>query len=110
LNISPGQAVWVPFGNKILQGIVIELNMLPSVEQTRDITGIIEPPLILPAEQLELARWMSDYYMCPLFDALSAMLPPGFERKTLTSIALAEDIERYDLSALPLSRKSWWSL
>ena len=29
LNISVGQAVWVPFGAKTLQGIVIELTDVP---------------------------------------------------------------------------------
>ncbi|MDD4873680.1 MAG: primosomal protein N' [Dehalococcoidales bacterium] len=105
LDIHVGQAVWVPFGNKILQGIVIKLNPLPSVEQTRDITGAVEPPLILSPQQLELARWMSDYYMCPLFDSLSTMLPPGFERKTITFISLAKDIEQHDLSQLPPQQK-----
>jgi primosomal protein N' (replication factor Y) len=105
LNIIIGQAVWVPFGNKTLQGIVIGINQFPSVEETRDITGIIEPPLILSPQQLELAKWMSDYYMCPLFDAVSTMLPPGFERKTITFISTIQGIEQRNLSNLPPQQK-----
>jgi primosomal protein N' (replication factor Y) len=33
---------------------------------------------------VELARWISDYYLCPLYEAVSLMLPPGFSRRTLT--------------------------
>ena len=47
LAIDVGQAVWVPFGNKLLQGIVLELSDYPSVEETREIAGVIDPHPIL---------------------------------------------------------------
>jgi primosomal protein N' (replication factor Y) len=94
MSLAPGQAVWVPFGNKTLQGIVTSLNELPAIEETRDISAVIEPPLVLSQNQLELARWISDYYMCHLFDALSTMLPPGFERSTITYIQLKNDSDK----------------
>ena len=93
MTLACGQAVWVPFGNKTLQGIVISINEIPAIEETRDIGAIVEPPLVLSQNQLELARWISDYYMCPLFDALSTMLPPGFERSTVTYIQLKNNPE-----------------
>ena len=34
LAIDIGQAVWVPFGNKLLQGIVLELTDYPAVAET----------------------------------------------------------------------------
>jgi len=50
LGIDIGQAVWVPFGNKLLQGVVLELSPHPAVEETRDIAGVIEPrPILSPA-------------------------------------------------------------
>jgi primosomal protein N' (replication factor Y) len=83
LSINIGQAVWVPFGNKILQGIVLELTSSPAVEETRDISGIIDPvPLLSPA-QVEVARWISGHYLTPLFEAVALMLPPGFERRVV---------------------------
>ncbi len=100
MDVTAGQAVWVPFGNKTLQGIVTSIDELPAFEETRDITAIVEPPLILSQPQMELAGWISDYYMCPLFDALSTMLPPGFERSTITFIQLKNDFEKRQLSNL----------
>jgi primosomal protein N' (replication factor Y) len=100
MDLTPGQAVWVPFGNKTLQGIVISIASIPAVEETRDIVAVIDPPLILPPQQLELARWISDYYMCPLFDALSTMLPPGFERSTVAFISPSKNIEQIEASNL----------
>ncbi|MBN1643231.1 MAG: primosomal protein N' [Dehalococcoidales bacterium] len=87
LNVSIGQAVYVPFGEKTAQGIVLELTDLPSVEQTRDITGIIDPQPLLTADRILLAKWLSNYYLSPLFDAVAMMLPPGFERRILTFIS-----------------------
>ncbi len=76
LSIDVGQAVWVPFGDKLLQGIVLELSLYPSVEETREITGVIEPRPLLSPPQVLLARWLSEHYLSPLFDAVALMLPP----------------------------------
>jgi len=89
LPVREGQAVWVPFGEKVLQGIVMELSSVPAVEETRDITDIIEPEPILSPADISLVRWISRYYLSPLFDAVSLMLPPGFERKAVTYISIA---------------------
>jgi primosomal protein N' (replication factor Y) len=86
MDVCEGQAVLVPFGEKVLQGIVIELSPVPAVEDTRDIIDIITPDPILSPHHLSLARWISDYYLSPLFDAVALMLPPGFERKAVTFV------------------------
>ena len=87
LTVNVGQAVYVPFGQKTVQGIVIELTDVPAFEPTRDITGVIDAQPLLSAKQILLARWLSDYYLSPLFDAVSLMLPPGFERRVLTTLS-----------------------
>ncbi len=89
LPIDVGQAVWVPFGNKLLQGIVLELSDVPSVEETREIAGIIEPRMVLSPAQVKLACWLSEYYLSPLFETVALMLPPGFERKAVTFISIS---------------------
>ncbi|MEE8418829.1 MAG: hypothetical protein V3S02_01815 [Dehalococcoidales bacterium] len=100
LDIEVGQAVWVPFGDKILQGIVFELTDTPAVDQTKDIAGIIEQPPVLSPARISLARWISRHYLSPLFDAAALMLPPGFERKPITFITASSDNEEAGLSSL----------
>jgi primosomal protein N' (replication factor Y) (superfamily II helicase) len=103
LGVCAGHAVLVPFGEKVLQGIVLELSPLPAVEDTREILDIIEAEPILSQTQISLARWISEYYLSPLFDAVALMLPPGFERKAITFISLARpDI---DVSSLDDDQK-----
>lgn len=83
LNLALGQPVWVPFGPRVLQGIVVQLTDYPSVDETRDVIGPIEGQPLLSPIQIELARWTSDYYLASLFNALALSLPPGFERRTV---------------------------
>ena len=83
-HVRPGHAVYVPFGARTLQGIVMNVTDEPAFADARDIEAIIdEEPLVSP-ERLELARWMAEHYLAPLFDCVSLMLPAGFKRKPLT--------------------------
>ena len=89
-TVEPGQLVWVPFGRRVAQGIVLELSATPQVELTRDILQQVEPsPLVSPLG-LKLAQWISQYYLCSLFDALALMLPPRFKAHVRSKIAAAK--------------------
>ena len=86
IAVEPGQLVWVPFGRRVAQGVVVELVAAPQVEVTRDILQTIEPsPLIRPLH-LDLAKWLSGYYLCSLFTAISPLLPPGFESQVRSKV------------------------
>ncbi len=100
LNIDVGQAVWVPFGDRLLQGVVLELTQYPAVEETREIAGVMEPHPLLSPYQVALARWLSERYLSPLFDTVALMLPPGFERKALTFISVPLIPSGFDSSSL----------
>ena len=100
LSIGVGQAVWVPFGEKLLQGIVLELSDYPAVEETREIAGIIESRPVLSPAYVSLAYWISQHYLSSLFDTVALMLPPGFERKALTFISIPRVPDDFDLSSL----------
>jgi len=90
LAINVGLPVWIPFGERTLQGIVMELTEFPAVEEPREIIGIMKEEPETSPYYLSLARWISDYYLSPLFDAVALMLPPGFERKAITCINIAD--------------------
>ena len=88
LNINIGQAVWVPFGSRTLQGIVVKLSDYPSFEATKEINGVITSVPLLSSVQIELALWLNQHYLAPLFDSIALMLPPGFERRLVTFLEL----------------------
>jgi len=84
LDITAGQIVWVPFGSRLARGIVLRLSREPAVEETKEIVGIAPDSPVLSQMQMELARWISEHYFAPLFDAVALMLPPGFVRRAIT--------------------------
>jgi len=93
LTLQPGHAVWVPFGSRILQGVVVELTEYPSVESVRPIDSFIQSEPLLSRMQLDQARWISDYYLSPLFAAIALFLPPGFERQPITFLSVTDKTE-----------------
>ena len=78
--LQPGHLVWVPFGERLLQGIVVSLDETAPVAETRPLERLVLDEPVLTPPQLALARWMSAYYLSPLLDCLRLMLPPGLLR------------------------------
>ena len=79
MAVQAGQLVWVPFGSRTLQGIVVQVPVAAPDFATRNILQAVDPAPLLGPHHIDLGMWLSRYYRCPLFDALSLMLPPGFE-------------------------------
>ena len=77
VDVQVGQLALVPFGPRRLQGLVVSLPDAPQVSETRDIFSVDDAGPVIDETRLRLARWVSDYYMCTLFDAAAPMLPPG---------------------------------
>ena len=105
LDIRPGHVVRVPFGSRTLQGVVVELEPVPQVPETRQILGVIGPEPALSDSQLALARWISQYYVCSLFDAAAPMLPPGSRIRSRVYVTLAADHSEAEESELPDSQR-----
>jgi primosomal protein N' (replication factor Y) len=93
----------VPFGSRIIQGIVLRLSDEPSVEETKEIAGIVTDFPLLSPIQIKLAQWISEHYFAPPFDALALMLPPGFERRAITCFQLIDS--QVDLPLTPEQRQ-----
>lgn len=88
-----GQLVWVPFGPRDLQGIVVGWDEAAPVEETRPINRIVDhEPLLNPA-QLALARWISVTYLAPLSRVIWSMLPPGLTRTVEVIVERVEGAE-----------------
>jgi primosomal protein N' (replication factor Y) len=100
IYLSVGHAVWVPFGPRLVQGIVLALSEQPQVEETKEIAEVIDPEPILLPHQVKLAQWIAEHYLSPYFDAAALMLPPGFERRVLTFIQAAPNPSELAVSSL----------
>ena len=89
-KVAIGQLVQVPFGPRRLQGIVVGLTDWAPVLETRDVEEIIDLEPVLTSVQIELAHWMSNYYLAPLIQCLHLMLPPGLEQRAVLTVELRE--------------------
>jgi primosomal protein N' (replication factor Y) (superfamily II helicase) len=106
MTLQPGDAVFVPFGRRFLQGIVMRVVDVPAFHDPKPVDARIADVPIISAERVELARWLADYYLSPLFAAVALMLPPGFERKPLTfyqSLVSAEELDSLKVPPRQLS-------
>ncbi len=104
-SIEPGQLVWVPLKQNRAQGIVMSLSERRPEFTTRELSEIAHPRPVLLPYQLNLARWMSQYYLSSLYEAAALMLPPGLSRAakptlTLTAEGAAEAERQGTLSGL----------
>jgi primosomal protein N' (replication factor Y) len=97
-NVRPGQAVLVPFGQKTLQGIVVETGRQPRFDETRPLSGIIQPATCLTPAQLATGLFISRHYLAPLFESLALWLPPGFERQPKIMLTATDNSESAQLS------------
>ena len=92
MRLAAGQLVRVPFGPRTLQGVVFELAPSPQVQETRPVSETLFDEPVVDSTHLSLARWISEYYRCSLFEAIAPMLPPGSRVQTRAVISIAGEI------------------
>ncbi|MFO7917295.1 MAG: primosomal protein N' [Anaerolineae bacterium] len=92
-GIDVGQLVGIPFGSRYLQGVIVNLDDTSPVQKTRDVDQIMDPEPVLSLAQIDLAYWISDYYLSPIQQTIRQMLPPGMLRKPQVIVEAVPDVE-----------------
>ena len=81
-RVKPGSRVLVPFGPRRVTGYAIaERRRVPGAVKLREIAALVDEEPLLTEELLDLARWMSAYYLHPLGEVLRAVLPSTIKGK-----------------------------
>jgi primosomal protein N' (replication factor Y) len=93
-EIAPGQLVAVPYGERLVEGIIWHLRAeLPETregENPRPISTLLDPlPALLP-HQRALAEWLATYYVTPLAHTALMMLPPGLMQRSKIVLQLID--------------------
>ena len=96
-TVREGDLVWVPFGHRPIQGIVMQVTGRSAIPKTKPIASVVDGGPFLSASQIDLARWLTDYYRTSLFRSTELMLPPGTTSRlriwvTRTSRANSPDV------------------
>jgi len=79
--VRPGCRVIVPFGNRTSYGYVIGVTASSQVEKLKTLTDLLDEEPVITEEMLELANWISRFYVCTLFQAIQLMVPQGIKPK-----------------------------
>jgi primosomal protein N' (replication factor Y) (superfamily II helicase) len=79
-QLEPGRRVRVPFGrgNRSAVGycVAVETKSTGS-RKLKSVAGVLDRQTLISPPMLRLARWMADYYLCPLGQVLEAIVPAG---------------------------------
>lgn len=99
-----GKRVLVPFNNREVEGFVLNKTTKPIEYMAKEIIKIIDEEKVLTEELINLGKFMSEKYLCPLINCYQAMLPKNLKAnhkvrdniKFDTYIMLNPDIKNYD--------------
>jgi primosomal protein N' (replication factor Y) len=104
-KVHIGSRVKVPLRSREILATVVALVDTPSVPEPKIILGLISESPILNKSLLALARWMAEYYCCPVESAIRSLLPEvirkakvGFKRERIVS--LSREISETELQSL----------
>jgi primosomal protein N' (replication factor Y) (superfamily II helicase) len=90
--VQLGSRVLVPFRKKTMVGVVVELvQSAPPGTKVREITRVLDFVPALTPKLIELAHWISGYYLAPIGEVLRAMLPPVTEVRSHRQIVLTKE-------------------
>jgi primosomal protein N' (replication factor Y) len=81
-----GARIVVPLGRKLVTGYIVALvdelsDSLAEID-IKDAQSLVDLEPVCSPEILQLARWVAEYYACPLGEVIKAALPPGMTPST----------------------------
>ncbi|HMK93492.1 MAG TPA: primosomal protein N', partial [Thermoleophilia bacterium] len=89
-RLSPGALVAVPLGAQTVIGVVLELRDVTAHEgRVVEVGDLLDVPPI-PAELLDLARRIEEYYLCSFSAALALVCPPTGALKIVRQYELTD--------------------
>lgn len=100
-KVKFGIRVEVPFGKKKLYAaLVLEIHENKPAYATRKILNVIDEEPVVTSIQLNLWRWMADYYLCDLGEIMFAAMPARLKLQSETRIKPGKNLDEqiFDLS------------
>jgi len=74
--LQVGCRVQVPLGSQLCEGFIVDFPNSSETINLKDIKDIIDNEPIISHEMVDLALWISSYYLSPLHKILEYILPP----------------------------------
>ena len=80
-RVEVGTRVKVPFGHRQVLGVVTALADDSAHANLKAVTRVIGSQSLVTPKVLALARWIADYYCCPVETALKSVLPDSVRKE-----------------------------
>lgn len=82
-ELRVGQLVRVPLGrnNRGAKGYVVSIHQTTDYPKIKPITGILDERVLVGGKLMELARWMSRYYVTPLGVVIDSIIPAAVKKQ-----------------------------
>ncbi|MBC8276682.1 MAG: hypothetical protein H8E46_00500, partial [FCB group bacterium] len=93
-KLITGSRVVVPFGKAFKTGVVVDFPVETPLKTVKDIIDLADNDPPLPKNTLELCKWISDYYCCPLGETLATAHPAGMLTESKKMVSLSEDFSK----------------
>lgn len=76
-QLRPGVRVLVPFGNRKLVAVLVEMANGSDLPRSRlkPVTSILDSAALYSSAMMRVLRWASNYYQCPLGEVFATALP-----------------------------------
>ena len=94
--IQIGSRVLVPFRNKKRIGFIVNFTDKTDYKDTKPIDRSLDPYPALDKELMQLTQWVSEYYLCPLGEAIHAAAPPSGRGKYHISPEVLDIADLYE--------------
>lgn len=98
-EVAVGSRVRVPFGARLVLGSVTAIIRESPHPSLKNINKVLGEHAQVPSKVFQLAKWISDYYCCPLDATLRSVLPeavrqeePGWRERLVVRPLLAAEI------------------
>ena len=73
---APGTRVLVPLGTRAVTGCVVGRPAAPTSAALKPLLDVLDDEPLLPADVVDLALWVGEYYACGAGEAVAAAMPP----------------------------------
>src|SRR6185436_6920949 len=94
-----GARLVVPLGRSVVTGYILDLSDEPTANlvdvDIKDAKELLDETPVCGPEILQLARWVADYYACPIGEVIKAALPPGMSPKRKTATVVQPKLRRF---------------
>jgi primosomal protein N' (replication factor Y) len=96
-----GARVRVPVGKRAVVGCVVAHDAtLDAGTASRDLVEVLDETPFLPPAVVDLCRWVAEYYMAGIGDAIMVAMPPGSRRASAFKTQRVISVTAHGLSAL----------